>query len=216
VALSDVVAADFLTIAASIGSESLTHTRTGPGTTSTISTAIVVKTDTIFGFETVPAYNITKFITRFPVSGLSPTPKEGDLITRNGVDYEVTLVEKVVRDTCWRLECSRASINPDYATTVTIKRGTISQNAYGVDVASLSTFIASLSGYMYLGDNVHIVDVLDVIDQIDTGVFYVSGGAQGIMPSDVLVYSGVNYDITDVEKDGRIAQLCELKVKRIQ
>lgn len=211
------VVTDFSAIAADFGSESVTHTRTGPNTTTTISTALVFETDTEFGDPNIPCYEIRGFVTRFLVSALSPVPKIGDTITRSGGSaYEVVEANKVVRDTQWRLVCKRASINSDYAVNVTIKRGTVTQNSYGVDTASLTDFVTSLTGYLYLGANVHQENIMDVINSVDTGVFYVSGGAQGIMPSDVLVYSGVSYDITDVEKDGRIAMLCELKIKRIQ
>lgn len=207
--------ADFDAFITIYGNTSLTHTRTGTGTATTISRSLALGIKTRFGVDSVPCYQTDSFVTRFASTYLSTAPKLGDTITRNAVVYEVVDVQKLVELSQWRLECTRAYLNSDYSTTCTIKRATVGQTAAGVDNASLSNFATGVACYLYGGFNQHVEDVLDVIGVQDNAILYMAT-ASGVRASDVIVLGGVNYEITKVEKDGRIAQLPECSLRRLQ
>jgi len=171
----------------------------------------------MFGQNKVPGYLIDEITCRFQVSALSPTPKQGDLITRSGVVYEVTKVEKLVRDTQWKLTGNRAFLSADYSTTCTVQRGTLSQNASGMDVQTWGTFASNVACYLFVqGQPQEMGDVFDVAGVTDISILFLGSGGSGVRASDRIVLGGVTYEILNVMNDSRIAMLPEIKLRRLQ
>lgn len=204
--------ADFLAIAADHGSEALTHTRTGPGTTTAVPIALCFKTDIKFGETAVPGYGVDAVVTRFPASVLSTAPKEGDTITRSGVVYEVVAVSKMVRDTQWRLECARAYINGDYDVSIVLNRFTLSTDVAG-SVTEQSYAIGTYSAIVMLEDDVaDMINRLGIKGDKQSLTFFVDQTVPAL-PMDMITYSGRDYRITMIGDEGRIARLKKIRVE---
>lgn len=206
------IIADWPGILAALGSEALTFTRTGPGTTTAIAEAFVQKTERSFGSPSVPGYEIDEVVCHFLVSLLSPTPKLGDTITRAGTVYEVTEAKKIGRDVLWRLVTQRASLNADYAITVTQQRATLTQDAMGAPVETWGTVTTHQAIRMDEDDVADMIDRLGVAGDKQAITLFVAQSAS-FLPMDRILIGSRPYRITLLGDEGRISRLKKIRIE---